>query len=206
MSRFGMTGGQLAIARRILENYEVFSDIAAHMGWAEMKTKYHEVMIDYDSNLQYAFIHVEFDWDYVRESFAAAFAQMMLTQLSLYEEWDPDKEWGKEHTGPEDRMSCFINGRKMLYGHYLDFEKVWLTERSMDELIDRLCTNVLYDWETKAPRDCELPREAWDILSFFKDAVIYDVGCETSVHTAAWNWVALKDGAFLYVRYFEGWS
>ena len=206
MSTYRMTDEQLAIARRVLENYEVFSDIAANMGWAKMKTKYHEVMIDHDSNLQYAFIHVEFDKSYVQEHFAAAFAQMMLTQLSLYEEWDPDKEWGREHTTPEDRMSCFVNGRKMLYGQYLDFVKIWLTERTMDQLIDRLCTNVLHDWKTKTCYNCELPQEALDILSFFKDAIIYDVGCETCVHTAAWNWLALKDSAFLYVRYFEGWS
>lgn len=205
-----MTEEQLSIARSILEDYKRFSDVAAHMGWAETDHKCIEVIADKNRNLRCAFFYIGFEKGYVSQYFEAAFVQMMLTMLSLYEEWDPDKTWGEKYTSPEDRTECFVNGEDSIYGDYLKFKEVCLDEMTMEELYESLTKYAIcvYDHQnnTHTCHDAQLPDDAKAMLSYFDDAKIYSIGCESWVHTASWDWVALKGDVFLYVHYFEGWG
>lgn len=193
-----MTEEQLAIIRRILEDYEKLAKIASDMRWAKTETK----CMDTDRmslNAIASFISLRFEKGYVQEHFPEAVTQAMMAAVTLYNELDADEEW-QDDALRHDKLTTFWG---MPVWEYLEYRKVELAENSFDDMIKYICENAVYDYKTQKYRDYELSPDILAMLAYFDDVTLYEIGesRDSGCCVSGKSWIALKDDTFLWVEY-----
>ena len=196
-----MTEEQLACIRRFLEDFDRLAEIAADMHWAKTDTKHLSLRIPRGfhgvTDPFWCIAVFRFEQGFVRAHFAEAAAQVLIAAETLYEGWDADGEWQDD----EQRRDKFKTWWGVPVWDALEYEKVTLTEDRMDDMIRYICDNEICDGQTQERRRYEMPPEALAMLSDFRDAKLYDIGEARCTGYDGKGWIALKDDAFLWVKY-----
>ena len=132
-----MTEEQLSLMRSLLEDFDKLANIAIDMNWMKTDTKHIMLRIPIRLNglslVTDPFLSIssfEFEKCFVHEHFAEAVTQVLMAAVTLDEGCDADEEW-QDNEQRCDKLKTYWG---IPVWHYLEYEKVEMTEDSIEEM------------------------------------------------------------------------